>query len=303
MKFATIEKLLAGQIGQQLTDAVIIMAHVINQNKIFILTHPEYKLNKQKLHLAKQALRRLSAGFPVAYLTGEKDFCGLNFLVNKNTLIPRPETELMVEEADNIIASLPADKTGGRATRHPHIMLIDVGTGSGCVPIAIMKNVSLADRHKNIETIAIDISPSALRIARQNAKRHGIKIQFLQGDLLSPILNNVTHYIPPATRMIITANLPYLTVKQFAMEPSIQKEPRRALVADAKNGLTLYANMLKQVKILKARRTKIAIIIFLEINPEQATAIIKLIKKSLPKAAITIKKDLAKRERLVQINL
>jgi release factor glutamine methyltransferase len=246
-----------------------------NKEKAFILTRPEYRLSILQLIWLFYLLFQFKRGVPLAYLSGEKEFFKLNFKVNKHTLIPRPDTELMVEEAIRTLANFTNKTT-----------LIDVGTGSGCIPISILKNLKqLPD-----ETIAIDISPSALKIAKKNSKQHSVKIKFVQGDLLKNI-----NKFSLNTNIVITANLPYLTMEQFVNEPSIQREPKSALVADD-DGLGLYQKLLKQIKNLNKPLTAL-----FEIDPSQTEKIKKNISSVLPKAEVKIKTDLAGRERLVII--
>ena len=171
--------------------------------------------------------------------------------------------------------------------------MIDVGTGSGCIPISILKNVD-----RSIQTFAIDVSRPALRMAKKNAKKHAVKINFLHGNLVEPLLKN---YKLQATKLIITANLPYLTEQQFQTEPSIQREPKQALVAK-KNGLALYEKLLEQIKFLNPN-FNFQISAFFEIDPSQTNAISVLIKQILPEATVEIKKDLAGLDRLVIITL
>jgi len=282
----SIENILKKFTGQDLMDVEIILADILRQPKEFVLTHPEYHLNLiQRWHF-KRAIQKYQSGYPVAYITGHKEFFGLDFLVNKHTLIPRPDTELMVENALAVIAK---NETIGQSPA----ILVDVGTGTGCIPITIAKKTT----KKQLTILAVDISLGALRVAQTNAKKHGVKINLIHGNLLNPFLNN-TALIPPNTELIVTANLPYLTVEQFEKEPSIKKEPRRAFVSDNNNGLKLYEELLKQVQKIQVQK----IWIFLEIDPRQADAIEVIIKKYLPEAEIEIKKDLAERDRLVCIH-
>ncbi len=194
-------------------------------------------------------------------------------------LIPRPETELMVETTLTEIKNRPAEVT-----------LIDVGVGSGCVPISIGKK-----SEKKINILAIDISCLAIRVAKKNAKTHGVDIKFLYGSLLSPLRSANIH---TNSDVIITANLPYLTDKQFAEEPSIQREPKIALVAEH-NGLALYEKLLYQTKTVFPNKK---ITLFLEIDPTQTEEIKKIILLLYHEAQIEIKKDLSGLDRLVKIS-
>lgn len=268
------------------TEAEIILGHIINKDRAYILAHPENKINWRQHIKFNRLIRQRGSGVPLAYLTGHKEFFGLDFFVNKNVLIPRPDTEILVESAIAIISN----------TQY-QITLIDIGTGSGCIPISILKTL----QHKNIEAHAIDISKKALRVAKKNAEKHNVKINFHQGDLLAPILRNC-ELTANSSEIIITANLPYLTQTQFDTEPSIKKEPKLALIADNKNGLSLYEKLLKQLQSL-IFNLQSSVTLLLEIDPSQTIEIKNIIQKLLPTASIIIKKDLAGHDRVVIIQL
>ncbi|MDD4476666.1 MAG: peptide chain release factor N(5)-glutamine methyltransferase [Patescibacteria group bacterium] len=289
-------------------DFEILSACALKKPREFLLIHPEYKLKIiERLKLAYFLFLR-RRGYPVAYITRQKEFFGLDFYVNKNVLIPRPETELMVEEANKKLST--SDKNA---------LMIDVGTGSGCIPISIAKTLKQKKnwRQKNLTIYATDISRVALRVADKNAREHKIKIQLFKGDLLKPIIKKhpfISSISSNFSSLIITANLPYLTRKQFDKEPSIKREPKKALVADNKNGLALYEKLLKQIgrwTYLAGRQAaddgqkttdnepRIAFHIIMEIDPKQTDEMKTLIKKYLPRANVEIKKDLAGLDRIV----
>lgn len=303
--------------SKNVSDIILLLSHVIKKPKEYILAHSEYRLSCI-LYLKFYFLwRRYRRGWSVAAIVGHKEFYGLNFLVNRHTLIPRPETELLVDEALRALTtdySPQTTATSGAVDRSlSSVVLVDVGTGSGCIPIATAASIRKSGLSGYPDKIiAIDISRPALRIAKKNAAYHNIKIKFLHGNLLSPIIGPDSLFIIPDSSLVITANLPYLTAEQFAAEPSIQKEPRSALVAPkSNNGLALYEQLLGQIKLLleirnlalpkhdPARAGKLEI--FFEIDPSQSSRIVSLIKKYLPTATIEIKTDLAGRDRLVVI--
>lgn len=284
-------------------DAELLLAHVLKKTREFVLAHPEQKVSKYVSAQVCKLFRKRTGGIPLAYLTGHKDFFWLDFLVNKNVLVPRPETEVLVE---SVLSECRVQITGGKK-----IALIDVGTGSGCIPIAVTKSL-----HHHITTslkvFAIDISKPALRIAKLNAKKHHVKIKFICGDLLTSLVDNLTiqqfnpgsrdirsHYGAGNSTIIITANLPYLTPKQYKNSPSIQHEPKSALVA-GKTGLEFYEKLLLQVNSL-CSMLHVPCSIFLEIDPSQSKPIKILIKKYFPNTKIEIKKDLSGRDRVVII--
>ena len=280
-------------------DAELLLAHVLKKPRGWVLVHLEAKIERLKDQKIKRLLARRANGEPVAYLTGHKEFFGLDFEINKNVLIPRPDTETMVELVIEKIKRLSRWNAGSRTLsgKDQKITMIDVGTGSGCIPVAIANHI----RHNFspyqgeregvcIKTIAIDISKKALAVAKRNAKRHGVRIKFLHGNLLGPILKTYN--------LIITANLPYLTNKQCKTSPTIQHEPKLALVAKD-NGLALYKKLLKQIKKLTTYNLQLTT--FMEIDPSQSKSITSLIQSILPDAKIQIKKDLAGLDRVVRI--
>lgn len=272
-------------------DLDLLLSYAINKSKEFLFAHPEYSLSLWQTIQFNYFLYRYQRGLPLAYITHHKEFFGLNFLVNKHTLIPRPDTEIMVEEVIKIIEQQKIQDTKSR------IILIDVGTGSGCIPISILKKFIPED----IETFAVDISRPALRVARKNAQLHKVKINFLHSNLLEKILQQFKNLTKKqATNIIITANLPYLTSEQFKNEPSIQHEPYSALVADDQ-GLELYKKLLQQIKNFLPHLIHLQT--FFEIDPSQTSTITSEIKKSLPTADIKVIPDLARRDRVIYFQI
>ncbi|MBU0597212.1 peptide chain release factor N(5)-glutamine methyltransferase [Patescibacteria group bacterium] len=289
MKKTIFELLKEASVQINRLDAELIIAHVLNKAREFVVAHPEYKITKLQSYKFKKLINKKIADVPTAYLTGHKEFYGLNFLVNTHTLVPRPETELIVDFAIEEIQR--AMKNEQRAT------LIDVGTGSGCIPIATLSTLQHFNTSTPI-TFATDISKPAIKIAKKNAKNHNVNIKFLHGNLLDPIFTNkfITHH---SSFIILTANLPYLTEEQFKSESSIQHEPKSALIAE-KKGLALYEQLFKQIKSL-SKTYNLKPKTYIEIDPLQSNSITKLIQKHLPTAKIEIKKDLAGHNRIVEI--
>lgn len=260
-------------------DLELLIAHELKKSREFVLAHPEHRLTPGQKSKVESLIKRRLKHEPLAYILGHKEFFGLDFKVDRHTLIPRPETELMVEE---VLKLKPKNKT-----------LVDVGTGSGNIIIALAKNISPAN-----EFYATDISAAALKIARQNARLHKVdkKIRFFKGSLLAPILKS-TNYKLKTTDLIILANLPYLSKKIYAATgPNVKKfEPRSALFSPH-DGLEHYEKLLLQIK-----NHKINPLIFLEISPEQKPKITTLIRSILPAAKPEFFRDLAGKWRLCKI--
>ncbi len=215
--------------------------------------------------------------YPLAYLVGYKEFFGLQFLVNKHVLIPRPETELILEEALIIVANQNIDN------------IIDIGTGSGCIIITLAKLL----KHHKINFYGLDISAPALKVAQRNAKLHQVNVKFRRGNLLQPLIPSKN--FNKQTNLLI-ANLPYLTPRQIANSPSVSREPKLALAAES-DGLKYYRQLLWQL----VKSSFNFQYLLLEIDPSQKNTIKRLIKNYLPNASWQIKKDLKGHNRLVMI--
>ncbi len=259
-------------------DKECLLAFVLHTTREHIVSHPEERLSPLQSLRYRWVLYKRMRGTPLAYLTKEKAFFGLGFFVNKHTLIPRPETEIMVEE---VLKYIQENGT-----------LIDVGVGSGCVPIAIAKTAEKQKKHLTL--YGTDISAKSIDVAKKNAQKHGVSISFHIGNLLQPIIQHVS--IPKNSPTFITANLPYITEEQFDSEKSIQHEPKHALVAKD-NGLALYKELLGQINAWKTKPKTIRF--FFEIDPTQTKELYESISAHFPKSSIQTKKDLAGHDRLV----
>lgn len=227
-------------------DAEVLLSFVIKKPREFLYTHPEDIIPPMRNARFNLLIKKCVQQEPVAYLTKNKEFFGLNFYVNKNVLIPRPRTEDLVAGVLGLIKKIPPEKK---------IILIDVGTGSGCIPIAIMKNLP-PKILKKITVVAIDISPQAIAVAKKNAKKFKLqnKILFRNGDLLTPLFKNkkiISQIKKPNAkiRVIITANLPYIKKSDYRkLAPGIRKyEPKIALVAGT-DGWKYYQKFFYQIK-------------------------------------------------------
>lgn len=271
-------------------DGEFILAHVLKKPREFVIAHPEYRLNLVNVWHYKKFVRARKRNIPLAYITEHKEFFGFDFLVNKYTLVPRPDTEVLVEL---VLEELDQKKESEK------ILLIDVGTGSGCIPIAIEKKFDKNPSKKNIlQTLAMDVSSRALKIAKQNAQIQNVDITFLQGNLLEPLLKNFS-FETKYSSLIVTANLPYLTQKQFDEEPSIQKEPHSALVAQ-ENGLALYKKLCEQVVDAQKQNTFVSpITMYFEIDPSQTETLTEIIKNIFRVCSVEVKRDYCGVERVL----
>ncbi len=181
-----------------LLDAELLLAHVLKKPREFLYTYPEKKLTSAQYQNFKKLINKRAKYWPIAYLTGIKEFYGLDFIVNKDVLIPRPETEELVDLAKGKI-------------------IVDVGTGCGNIAIAIAKKLPQS------KVIATDISKKALDVARENAKKNKVKVEFYQGSMLEALPKKYYNKID-----LIVSNPPYLPKNQ-ANKKSLQHEPMVAL--------------------------------------------------------------------------
>lgn len=260
-------------------EAEILLSHVLGKRREYLLAHPcaQVKTTQQKKFFT--LIQRRQTGEPIAYLTQTQTFCGLEFIVNQKVLIPRPETELLVALAQENLPHLS-----------PKPILVDLGTGSGCIA------VTLAKLFPALNIYAVDISGAALRIARQNARKYGVRnIKFRQGNLLEAL---PSFFWKDQTPKMILANLPYLSTRVYKNFQAILKyEPRSALWG-GRDGLKYYRLLCKQLK-LSWQPARAALIIALEIDPEQVQEVRKITLASSPHPKIEIKKDLAGLDRFV----
>jgi release factor glutamine methyltransferase len=275
-------------------EAEELLSFVLNKNREFIIVHPEYKLGLLDIIRLEYLSFCRTRNTPLAYLIGKKEFYGLKFIVNKHTLIPRPETEMIVDEILNILKSEPY--------LNANVNTIDLGTGTACIPISIIKNLNTF--HLPLATFnfsAIDISPKALKVARKNSAWHKTDqlLNLYQGNLLEPIIKK-SKIENRKSKVIISANLPYLTPEQVKNSPSIQKEPKLALLA-GQDGLDCYRELFKQIKQLVSNKLINDFYLICEIDPAQTEAMEKLSLKYF-NLKTTTKKDLRGLDRFVVVN-
>lgn len=231
-------------------DALVLVAHALGVRKEEVLAHPERALTEEQAATVSRLVERRYHGEPVAYLRGWKEFYGQRYRVDPRVLVPRPETETLVEEACRAIA--------GRA-----LTVVDAGTGSGAIACA----VALAA--PRVRVIATDVSADALAVAGANALSLGVadRVELRHGDLLAPVLERVE---------IVCANLPYLRDDDLGSlsgdRASLAFEPRLALTA-GRDGLDLIRRCIADLRRVLAPGGAA----FFECDPPQATAVADLL--------------------------
>ena len=255
-------------------ETVLLLAHVLHRPKEWLLAHPEAVLTPEQQEQLSTLLARLANGEPLPYITGRQEFFGLSFIVSPDVLIPRPETELLVERAIDWLRAHP------NSTR-----VADIGTGSGCIA------VSLAASLPGIRVDAVDRSFAALRIAGQNAAEHHVsrRVRLVQADLLSAFHGPYD---------LICANLPYIPSSTLAGLPVARHEPLQALDG-GEDGLVFIRRLLEDIR----RVTRPGSLILLEIENRQAASVTALVEHVFPHAIVQVHPDLAGHDRLVEAEI
>jgi release factor glutamine methyltransferase len=254
-------------------DAEILLAHSRGCPRIALYTHFEEELSEPVRARMRELVQRRAQAEPVAYLVGHREFFSLDFLVTRDVLIPRPDTETLVMAVLDAAKPLPVPQ------------ILDLCTGSGCIAIAVAKNCPAA------QVTATDLSPAALDVARENAQKHQVQqqIQFHAGDLFVA-LPSVLQFD------IIATNPPYVaTAEMDSLSQDIRRfEPRSALDGGP-DGLDIVGRIIKEApKYLTSGGW-----LFIEISPEQSVTVQQLLATSSAFTEIGVKKDLAGRARVI----
>ena len=265
-------------------DAELLLGHVLGLTRAQIHAHPERRLDAAELDSYRELIERRRQHEPVAYILCYKEFYGLDFYVDRRVLIPRPETELLVEKGLEI----------GRAASHP-LTVADVGTGCGAIAISLAVHLPQATIY------ALDASPRVLEVAALNCRRHSVgrRVHLFQGDLLSPL---------PEPVDLIVANLPYVSRAEWEQLPRTitAYEPRSALDGGP-DGLDAIRRLLAQAR----SRLKPQATILLEIGATQGAAVTDLARRSFdrlrtshfPTAIVEVVQDYAGLDRMVVIEV
>jgi release factor glutamine methyltransferase len=241
-------QLLAAHITSARLDAELLLAHTVRKPRTWLHSHGDDTLDVRQLEIARARLDLRLDRVPVAYIIGHKEFYGHTFKVTTATLIPRPESETLIELLDE---ALPKNE---RLLIERPLRLVDVGTGSGNLGIT----AKLA--HPDLDVTLLDVSRHALNVAEENAQSLHANVDTMQSDLL-------TSY--PFMADIIIANLPYVDI-EWGRSPETKHEPESALFA-ANNGLALIFELLIQTK----EKLAVGGTLILEADPEQHKSIIK----------------------------
>lgn len=254
-------------------DTELMLSAALEKDRTYTLTHPEYELTQEQEGVFKEYLKKRHEGYSVAAIIGYQFFYGLKFKVTEDTLIPRPESELLVETGLHFL------------NNKNNAAILDVGTGCGNLIISLACHA----RGKNYTYYAADISQKALQIAKDNAQREQVTINFFSSNLFSGV--------PAMQYDLIIANLPYLSTQQL-QEPSIKKEPIGALWG-GKKGVEIYNEFLTQAPAFLADTG----LILFEIDPVQEQYFLTKARDFFPFANIVALKDHSNKSRVISIQL
>lgn len=259
-------------------EAHVLLGYVLNKERIFLISHDDEPISEQAYEQFIDCLNKRISGTPLQYITGNQEFMSLNFNVNPSVLIPRPETEILVEEVWQYISNYSGNE---------YINILDIGTGSGCISVSIAYN---SDRAL---ITAVDISKNALKTARHNAGKHGVaeRIRFIESDLFTEVKKQKFD--------VIVSNPPYI---ETGIIPSLQaevKEHEPILALDGgKDGLDCIRRIIKEAHCYLKPDGFIA----LEVGHEQAQKVASLIDESGKYQNIRIIKDYSGIDRVVTAN-
>ncbi len=262
-------------------DVQVLLCHVLEVERPTLYTYPDRQLTPEQEQLFISLLAQRERGEPIAYITGHKEFYSLDFLVDNRVLIPRPETEQLVEEALRLIKS--------RLEVGQQPIVADIGTGSGIIPI------TLAVQEPRLPYLyGCDISSDALAVAHLNCQRHSVaqRVRLLQGDLLEPL---------PEPVDILTANLPYVGTEEMSiLDTDVRDyEPHLALFSGPQ-GLDLLQRFLLEAQ--QPGKLNPGAVALLEIGYQQREPLTQLLQHLWPSASFHFMQDYAALDRLLYIS-
>ncbi len=264
-------------------DAELLLSYVLKREVTFLLAHDEQKVSFWTLRRYKTLIEKRKKGMPVAYLTGHKEFFFLDLIVNRHVLIPRPDTEILVECVLNYLKGIGSQESGVRNQQvsDPQVVLLDIGTGSGCIPIAVCKNA------EGLKAVATDISRKALKVAAGNIRKYRLKsrIKLIRSDLLEQVPAGLFK----GKEVIVTANLPYIPV-DYQVSPELKYEPSISLFG-GEDGLSLYKKITQELDLIKPKA------IFFELFEDQ----IAILKAQMPDYRLKWVKNMSGKARVMMM--
>ena len=271
-----IQALQNAEVDEARLNAELLLAYTLGLNRAAILAQPDRQLTPKELTRFRDLVARRVAREPLPYITGHREFFGLDFVVDARVLIPRPETELLVEHALRIARPLPR-----------LLEIADVGAGSGAIA------VTLAVHLPHATVYALDASAGALAVTAENARRHNVagRVHCGQGDLLAPLAAPVD---------LIAANLPYVTTGEWTdLLPEIRDNEPRAALDGGPDGLDAIRRLLATA----VPHLRPGGVLLLEIGASQGSAVTSLARRCFPAADLQLHRDYAGLDRLVIVRL
>ncbi|MBI2832591.1 MAG: peptide chain release factor N(5)-glutamine methyltransferase [Chloroflexi bacterium] len=267
------EVLAAGDIEDATLESELLLRHVLGISRVELYTDLYREASPEQESAFWQLVYRRLAGEPSAYITGHREFYGFDFNVDLRVLIPRPESELLVEEALNL------------SRKYANPIIADVGTGSGCIAVSLALNLPGA------KIYATDVSPSALAVARLNCEKHGVGnlVRLFEGDLLEPMAGPFD---------LIVANLPYVRTEEIATARHLSFEPAHALDG-GDDGL----DKLRELCCQSRSKLQPGGTVLLEIGERQANAMFAWLRSLFPSAIMKLTKDLNGLDRMLSFTL
>ncbi|MBI2852939.1 MAG: peptide chain release factor N(5)-glutamine methyltransferase [Chloroflexi bacterium] len=272
LRWAT-ETLASVRIEDASLEAEVLLRHVLGLDRVQLYLAFDDDLGTKDSEAFRWFIERRLSGEPAAYLTGHREFFGLDFYVDRNVLIPRPETELLVEQ----MLAFARESQG--------ISISDVGTGSGAVAVSVAVHVP------KCKIYAIDVSPAALKVARKNCEKHGVldRVTLLQGDLLDPL---------PEPVDLIVANLPYVREEELSKVNTQPFEPSLALNGGA-DGLDVIRRLVAQAE----GKLRPGGVLLLEVGAGQSEAVAELLRQVYHSTEIDLIPDLRGIKRVVRVGV
>lgn len=254
-------------------DAQTLLMHVLQVERAFLFAHADYALDSAQMSDFQSKLMRRAAGEPIAYIIGVRGFYDLDLAITPDVLIPRPETELLLEEALRLTSSTS------------EASIADIGTGSGALAIALKR------QRPQWSVYATDISADALTVAQLNAAGHGVDVAFFEGNLAQPLIDR------GIKADLLLANLPYIATDDLSSLDVSRWEPRLALDGGA-DGLDLIRELLSQLPSVCNPGARV----LLEIGADQGHAVARLVRERLD-AQSTVLPDYAGLDRIVHFRV
>ncbi len=275
LRQTAIERLTKADVDAPRLTAEVVLAHALALNRTQLLVQPDYSLTPDQLARVQSDLDRLANGEPLAYVVGHREFYDVDLLTDRRALIPRPETECLIEYALKLLAD------------HSAPLIVDVGTGCGAIAVTLAKHLPRA------RVIATDLSAEAIDLARENANRLGVesRVEFRVGNLLAAVTE---------APQLLAANLPYIDDKDWPyLARTIRgHEPKMAFVGGP-DGLDLVRGLLRDAP----RLMRPGSCVLLEIGAYQGEVVSEIAQQNFPQARIDIRPDYAGLDRLAVIEV